>query len=138
LLPPNLDASQIDEVHWLSDREAFASAWRLAAEQAVFGGNTSGSVYRVLGHVARTAAPGSKIVGIFPDRGDRYYGSVYSPEYWAQHGLDQVTEREAPQVAAYGTPVEQWSYCLLTDRAAPQQAATVPGGLVAADTAKGG
>lgn len=121
LIPGNLDPSQLDEVHWLSDREAFAAAWRLAAEQAVFGGNTSGSVYRILRHVARTAAPGTRIVGIFPDRGDRYHASVYSSEYWAQHGLDESAERQAPAPVKYGTPVEQWSYSVL-----PRQGSSTP------------
>jgi S-sulfo-L-cysteine synthase (3-phospho-L-serine-dependent) len=112
LIPPNLDLGQIDEVHWLSDREAFASTLRLAAEQAVFGGNTSGSVYRVLGHLGRRERPGTRIVGIMPDRGDRYHGSVYSVDYWHAHGLDEVPEREAPVEVEYGTAVESWSYSL--------------------------
>ena len=121
LIPGNLDPSQLDEVHWLSDREAFAATWRLAAEQAVFGGNTSGSVYRVLRHVMRTAAPGARVVGIFPDRGDRYHASVYSPEYWTQQGLDEAAERQAPALVEYGTPVEQWSYSLM-----PRQVSPIP------------
>ncbi len=77
LQPENLDYLLLDEVHWLNDDEAFEATRRLAAEQQLFAGNTSGSVYRVLTHLAVTAAPGSRIVGILPDRGDRYTDSVY-------------------------------------------------------------
>ncbi|GAA3681697.1 PLP-dependent cysteine synthase family protein [Nonomuraea antimicrobica] len=113
LIPGNLDPGQIDEVHWLSDREAFAATQGLAAEQALFCGNTSGSVYRVLGHLCRTARPGSRIVGIFPDRGDRYHANVYSSDHWREHGLHEADERRAPVRVEYGEPVSAWSYCPL-------------------------
>lgn len=116
LIPPNLDYGQIGEVHWLSDREAFAATRRLAAEQGVFGGNTSGSVYRVLSHLSRREAPGTRIVGIFPDRGDRYHASVYCPDYWREQGLDTAQERAEPEFVEYGTPVLGWSYALLPTR----------------------
>src|SRR6185436_11770598 len=51
LSPHNLDRSVIDEVHWLNDHEAFDATRALAREQQIFAGNTSGSVYRVLGDV---------------------------------------------------------------------------------------
>jgi cysteine synthase len=117
LLPANLDLAQIDEVHWLNDREAFESAWRLAAEQAIFAGNTSGSVYRVLCHVARGRPPGSQVVGLFPDRGDRYHASVYSDEYWREHRLREASCRPEPRLVSYGTEVGEWSYALLDRQA---------------------
>lgn len=113
LIPGNLDPGQIDEVHWLSDREAFAATRELAAEQALFCGNTSGSVYRVLGHLRRSARAGTRIVGIFPDRGDRYHASVFSAGYWREHGLDEMKDRPSPVRVDYGQPVSAWSYCLM-------------------------
>lgn len=78
LLPDNLDHSLIDEVHWLADTEAFQATRELAREQKIFAGNTSGSVYQVLRHLAEQACPGTRLVGIFPDRGDRYAEGVYN------------------------------------------------------------
>jgi cysteine synthase A len=113
LVPANLDLSQIDEVHWLNDREAFHAADRLAAEQALFGGNTSGSAYRVLKHVAERGDHGN-LVAIFPDRGDRYHATVFNPEYWAQHALHALPARDVPTLVDYGTDVHAWSYSVLT------------------------
>ena len=110
LVPANLDPGQIDEVHWLNDREAFESAHRLAADQAIFGGNTSGSVYRILGHLAASESPDRRIVGIFPDRGDRYHATVYDEEYWRRHRLHGQVARDTPTEVPYGTPVAEWSY----------------------------
>lgn len=69
LIPANLDYAEIDEIHWLNDREAFVATRELAQEEGLFAGNSSGSVYRVLRHLADTVAPGTRVVGIFPDRG---------------------------------------------------------------------
>jgi cysteine synthase/biotin carboxylase len=116
LHPENLDRTVLDEVHWLNDHEAFSATRCLAEEQQIFGGNTSGSVYRVLGDVARRAAPGSRIVGIFPDRGDRYAETVYDDEYWAEHDLDRVEVSPRPAVVGYGSTVRNWSRADLRHR----------------------
>ncbi|WP_278256795.1 pyridoxal-phosphate dependent enzyme [Nocardioides convexus] len=110
LIPRNLDLAQIDEVHWLNDHEAFAATRDLAREQSLFAGNTSGSVYQVLRHVAATAAPGTRVVGILPDRGDRYVDTVHSARYWAESGLDRLGVRSTPVEVAYGTEVSDWSW----------------------------
>ncbi|MFG2293049.1 pyridoxal-phosphate dependent enzyme [Streptomyces sp. NPDC048603] len=114
LSPHNLDRGVIDEVHWLNDHEAFAATRDLAAEQQIFAGNTSGSVYRVLADVAARAEPGSRIVGILPDRGDRYAESVYSEDYWAAHRVADLPRAARPAEVAYGTPVTRWSRAALT------------------------
>jgi cysteine synthase A len=109
LLPNNLDRRVIDEVHWLNDHEAFEATRALAREQQIFAGNTSGSVYRVLQDVAARAKPGSRVVGIFPDRGDRYTSTVYSDAYWAEHKVADLPRATTPAAVEYGTPVHQWS-----------------------------
>jgi cysteine synthase A len=113
LIPPNLDHSLIDEVHWLNDREAYESTRRLAREQQIFAGNTSGSVYRVLTHVAAGLPASTRVVGILPDRGDRYAETVYSDEHWKRHQLQDQPDREAPALVDYGEPVSAWSYSRL-------------------------
>lgn len=109
LLPKNLDRRQVDEVHWLNDREAFTATEDLAREHQIFGGNTSGSVYRVLRQVAESSPPGTRIVGILPDRGDRYAETVYSQAYWAEHGVPAQPIAQAPAVVTPGTVVDSWS-----------------------------
>ncbi|MGW7100138.1 pyridoxal-phosphate dependent enzyme [Streptomyces sp. NPDC054838] len=109
LLPKNLDRRSIDEVHWLNDREAFESARALAREQQIFAGNTSGSVYRVLGHLAATLPAGSRVVGIFPDRGDRYVDSVYSDDHWREKGVFELPTSAAPATVSPRQVVGEWS-----------------------------
>ncbi|MFI0263125.1 pyridoxal-phosphate dependent enzyme [Streptomyces sp. NPDC017056] len=110
LVPANLDRTLVDEIHWLNDHEAFEATRALAREQQIFAGNTSGSVYRVLHDVARRAAPGSRIVGIFPDRGDRYADNVYSDAYWTERDLTALPVAAEPTEVTPGTEVATWSY----------------------------
>ncbi|MER7761431.1 pyridoxal-phosphate dependent enzyme [Streptomyces sp. NPDC097619] len=109
LLPENLDRTLIDEVHWLNDREAFTAARELARDQQVFGGNTSGSVYRVVTALAAAAAPGTRIVGILPDRGDRYADTVYDDAHWAAHDLSELPAPGAPAELPPGAVAHSWS-----------------------------
>lgn len=119
LRPGTLDRTLVDRIHWLNDREAFTATLDLVREQQVFAGNTSGSVYRVLCDEARRAAPGTRLVGIFPDRGDRYAETVYAEEHWAQHGLEALPLRQAPTEVEYGTKVAAWSYAQVPESDEP-------------------
>lgn len=118
LHPGNLDHDVIDEVHWLNDHEAFHATRELARIEKIFAGNTSGSVYRVLASVAARAAPGSTVVGILPDRGDRYVETVYSDEFWRAQRFGELPLAARPrQVLPSGVEVRQWSYALYGARA---------------------
>ncbi|MFE7778452.1 pyridoxal-phosphate dependent enzyme [Streptomyces sp. NPDC057445] len=109
LIPGNLDYAEIDEIHWLNDREAFVATRELARDEGIFAGNSSGSVYQVLKHVAATAVPGTRVVGIFPDRGDRYVNSIYDDDYWERTGLAELPLRTTPLRVPYGTEVSCWA-----------------------------
>nr|AGS49340.1 cysteine synthase [uncultured bacterium esnapd2] len=113
--PKNLDHGQIDEVHWLNDREAFEATMALARDQKLFAGNTSGSVYRVMTHLAEHEPSGTRIVGIFPDRGDRYAETVHNKTYWAERGLPGQPLATRPRQVPPGTVVESWAFSRLTE-----------------------
>ncbi|WP_211303036.1 pyridoxal-phosphate dependent enzyme [Allonocardiopsis opalescens] len=121
----NVDHAVIDEVHWLNDREAFLGTRELAAEQQLFAGNTAGSVYRILRQVVAEAPPGSTVVGILPDRGDRYVETVYDDAYWAAKGVDALEVADAPKPVRYGEAVTGWSRARLREYGAPDRLAFV-------------
>lgn len=114
LMPANLDHTQLDEVHWLNDREAFEATRELAAREKVFAGNTAGSVYRVLTHLSRTVPAGTTIVGIMADRGDRYHSTVYDDDYWTEKGLGHLSCAGEPAPVPSGQVVSGWSVRDLT------------------------
>ncbi|MCM4083108.1 pyridoxal-phosphate dependent enzyme [Paractinoplanes hotanensis] len=110
LHPENLDMAQIQEVHWLNDREAFHATRRLAREQQIFAGNSAGSVYHVMRWAGSRLGPETHVVGILPDRGDRYATTIYDDAWWAARGLDDLPLADEPDEVTYGTPVSSWAY----------------------------
>ena len=62
----------IDEVHQVSSDEAFSMAIRLAKEEGIFCGISSGANMHVALKIAREAGPDKNILVILPDTGERY------------------------------------------------------------------
>lgn len=110
LVPANVDLSMIDEVHWLSDKEAFAGTLALAAHEKIFAGNSSGSVYVVARWLSQVVPVNTKIVAICPDRGDRYFNTIYSEQYRLDKGLHPCALPAAPQRVTHSAVVTSWSY----------------------------
>jgi cysteine synthase len=110
LVPGNVDYSLIDEVHWVSDGEAFNACRELARNEGIFGGGSSGAAYVVALWIAEQTASDRDVVVILPDRGDRYYESIYSTRYLTDHGLAGAHAADQPQTIRYGIDVaERWS-----------------------------
>ena len=86
LMPDNLDHTAFDEVHWVSDREAFAATRSLHRRHALFMGPTSGAAWLVAQWRARTA-PEARVVVLLPDEGHRYQDTVYNDAWLRRQGL---------------------------------------------------
>jgi cysteine synthase A len=72
-VPPILNRSVIDEIVAVSEDEAFASARRLAREEGLLCGISSGAaVAAALALAERPALAGKLIVVVLPDSGERY------------------------------------------------------------------
>jgi cysteine synthase A len=72
-IPVNLDTSVLDEVHTVTGADAIATARRLAAEEGVFVGISSGAnVAAALRIAARPELAGTIVVTVAPSTGERY------------------------------------------------------------------
>ena len=71
-LPPLLDLSLVDEVIAVSDVEALAVAARLASEEGLLVGVSSGANVAAALRIAARLGPGRVVVTILPDSGARY------------------------------------------------------------------
>ncbi len=119
LIPGNLDHPLIDEVHWVADGEAFGACHELARREGIFAGGSSGAVYVVGSWVAEQHGEQSDVVVVLPDRGDRYFGTVYSPAYLAEHGLAGMEAAATPREIRYRIDVaDRWSRAVLPEAGA--------------------
>jgi cysteine synthase A len=72
-VPDVLDRGVIDEIVTVSNDEAMRTARRLAAEEGIMGGFSSGAAVAAALRVARAAdAEGKLVVTLLPDTGERY------------------------------------------------------------------
>jgi len=67
-----LDKGLIDEVMPVAGDDALALCRRLAAEEGILAGTTSGATLAAALAIARRSAPGTNIVCMLPDTGERY------------------------------------------------------------------
>ncbi|MDY7225125.1 cysteine synthase family protein [Hyalangium rubrum] len=127
IIAGNINYRAIDEVHWLSDGEAFGGCWELARREGIFGGGSSGAAYVAASWVAEQLEPDQHVVIIMPDRGDRYGETIYSESFLTQKGIAGVQAAAQPMRIRYGVDVaERWSYAPLPhDGSVPYYASTV-------------
>lgn len=84
-IPPNLSFDHIDEVLSVSDKESFLMARRLAREEGLLVGGSSGSVAAVTLRLAQNCAADQLLVALFPDTGLYYLSKFYSDEWMKEN-----------------------------------------------------
>lgn len=76
ILPAIMDTDLIDEIVVVSDDEALDVARRLAREEGLFCGISSGTNVACALKLARALGPGKTVVTLAPDTGERYFSTV--------------------------------------------------------------
>ena len=95
IMPPNVDHTTFDEVHWVGAAEAFLATRRLHRDHALFAGPTSGAAYLVAERWAREH-PDALGAVVLPDEGYRYQDTVYDDAWLQERGLLLDTLPEEP------------------------------------------
>ena len=71
-IPPVLDLSLADEIIQIEDEPAFAMVKRLAREESILGGSSSGANVAAALQVAERLGAGKRVITLIPDHAERY------------------------------------------------------------------
>lgn len=96
-VPELLSREEIDDVVYVSDREAAHGCRQLVACEGILAGGSSGAVIAAIMQLAPTLPVPYRILTVLPDRGDRYLDRVYDDD-WVSSLPDRIPT-VAPRVA---------------------------------------
>src|ERR1700749_3808182 len=100
--PATYDPSVCDEIIAISDAESFGMTRRLAREEALLTGGSSGLAVAAALRVAEAAGPDAVVVVLLPDGGRGYLSKIFNDEWMADYGFlaEQTTEPLVADVMA--------------------------------------
>jgi cystathionine beta-synthase len=93
-----MDLSVLDDVRQVTDAQAFTMARRLAREEGIFAGGSSGAAVHVAVQLAKELGPGKTVVVPLPDGGRSYVSKFFSDEWMRDNGFP--VEGEGPMSVA--------------------------------------
>ncbi len=91
--PKTMDSSVVDEWVRVSDRDSFVIARRLAREEGLLVGGSSGTTAWAGMKIARRLGPDARVLLLFPDSGRSYLSKFYDDNWMLQYGF---LERRTP------------------------------------------
>jgi cystathionine beta-synthase len=91
--PRTIDLTVVDEWVRVSDRDSFLSARRLAREEGLLVGGSSGTTLHAAITVARRLGPDATVLMLLPDGGRSYLSKFYDDTWMLEYGF---LERRTP------------------------------------------
>ncbi len=94
-LPETVDMRVIDEMTRVSDRESFLMARRIAREEGLLVGGSSGTAAVAAVRLAKTLPKEAVLVVMFPDSGRGYMSKIFNDEWMIANGFLAEDKRAA-------------------------------------------
>jgi cystathionine beta-synthase len=76
----------IDDIEKVGDKEAYLMTRRLAREEGILAGSSSGAAIVSARRIAETLGPDSVLVVLLPDTGERYLSKAHNEEWLKEQG----------------------------------------------------
>jgi cystathionine beta-synthase len=84
-IPPALHLKYLDDIVTVTDKESFTMARRLAREEGILCGGSSGTALCAALKIAKKLPKNKVVVVLLPDTGERYLSKLYSDEWMEQN-----------------------------------------------------
>lgn len=94
-LPETVDLRVIDEMVRVSDRDSFLMARRIAREEGLLVGGSSGTAAVAAAKLAKTLPADAVVVVILPDSGRGYMSKIFNDDWMIANGFLADTKRRA-------------------------------------------
>jgi cystathionine beta-synthase len=101
-LPKNVDFDVIDRFEKVTDKDAAVMTRRIAREEGIFAGNSSGSAMAGLLQLREHLSQEDVVVVVFPDHGSRYLGKMFNDDWMREKGFLEKTGMTARDLVASG------------------------------------
>ena len=86
-LPENVNFDVIDHFEKVTDKDGAIMTRRIAREEGILAGNSSGSLMAGMLQMKHMFKKGDLVVGIFHDHGSRYLGKMYNDDWMRERGF---------------------------------------------------
>ncbi|MCL9769131.1 pyridoxal-phosphate dependent enzyme [Flavobacterium sp. HXWNR69] len=96
ILPKNVDFSLIDGFTKVTDKDAAVYTRKIALEEGIFVGNSSGAAVKGLLQLKEHFKPEDVVVVLFHDSGSRYVGKMFNDDWMRERGFleEEITKAE--------------------------------------------
>ena len=101
LFPENYNAAVVDEVIRVDDRTSFYLARRLAREEGILVGGSSGTALGAALSYARQLTPQDVVVVLFPDTGRGYLSKQFNDTWMRENDMLVQAESSSPRCTTF-------------------------------------
>ena len=125
-IPTAMDFGVVDHMMQFHDKDCFQMCRRVAAEEGMLVGGSSGLNLTAAAELSKTAADGDVIVAVLPDSGIKYLSKIFNDEWMEEKGFmdeaDKALPADAAEAAVREAAASASSAAPSSSQAAPQSA----------------